>query len=136
MKFEIQHVKYMPKTLQSGVLYVSREFETAAHLCACGCGLKVRTPLGPTEWALEETPPGPSLYPSIGNWQQPCQSHYWITRGEVIWAPKWSPEQIVAGRQAEQRMAHAYYEARNQVRVGSIRKFWRSLQQLFADLFG
>lgn len=110
MKFRLERVHYMPKVLEPGVLYVSDEFETAAHLCACGCGSKIRTPLGPTEWSLEMTRRGPSLYPSIGNWQQACQSHYFIRNGEVHWAPKWSPEQIVEGRQLEAERRRAYYD--------------------------
>src|SRR5271165_7625051 len=70
MKVEMQRVHYMPKELNPGVLYVSEEFDIAMHLCACGCGSKVKTPLGPTEWSVEETKSGPSLRPSIGNWQQ------------------------------------------------------------------
>ena len=69
MKIELQRVQYMPKELKQGVLYVSEEFGAAAHLCACGCGSKIRTPLGPTEWAFEETDNGPTLCPSVGNWQ-------------------------------------------------------------------
>jgi len=45
-RFQIEHVHSMPKELSPGILYVSEEFRTAAHLCACGCGSKVRTPLG------------------------------------------------------------------------------------------
>lgn len=52
---ELQRVHYMPKDLKPGILYVSEEFGAAAHLCACGCGMKVSTPLGPTEWSVEET---------------------------------------------------------------------------------
>ena len=66
----------MPKDLKPGVLYVSEQFGAAAHLCACGCGSKIRTPIGPTEWSVEETDVGPTLHPSVGNWQQACQSHY------------------------------------------------------------
>ena len=84
----------MPKDLQAGVLYVSEEFFTAAHLCACGCGTKIRTPLGPTEWSVEEDPQGPTLWPSVGNWQQACRSHYWFHNGEVVWGDAWSPAQI------------------------------------------
>jgi hypothetical protein len=76
MRFVLQRVRYMPKELQPGVLYVSEEFLTAAHLCACGCGAKIRTPLGPAEWSVEEAPQGPTLWPSVGNWQQGCRSHY------------------------------------------------------------
>lgn len=46
-RFRLERVGYMPKQLEPAVLYISQEFETAAHLCACGCGVKVRTPLGP-----------------------------------------------------------------------------------------
>jgi hypothetical protein len=36
---------------------------------------------------------------SVGNWSFPCQSHYWIPAGNVVWAPKWSAAQVEAGRQ-------------------------------------
>lgn len=102
----------MPKQLESGVLYVAEEFGAAAHLCACGCGEKVRTPLAPTEWSIDLSPDGrPSLSPSVGNWQKPCQSHYWIQRGEVIWDRKWTPEEIADGRQREEERRQSYYDA-------------------------
>ena len=104
----LQRVRYMPKELQAGVLYVSEEFFTAAHLCACGCGTKIRTPLGPTEWSVQETPQGPTLWPSVGNWQQACRSHYWFHNGEVVWGDAWSPAQIDAGRAQEQGRRRAY----------------------------
>ena len=74
----------MPKELASGILYVSEEFGTAAHLCPCGCGSKIRTPLGPADWGFVETEFGPTLDPSIGNWQRACQSHYWIKDVEIV----------------------------------------------------
>jgi hypothetical protein len=101
----------MPKVLQPGVLYVSETYETAAHLCACGCGTKIRTPLGPTEWAVEATPTGPTLRPSVGNWQQPCRSHYLISAGEVVWAESWTPAEVAQGRQRELARRHSYYNA-------------------------
>lgn len=128
MKIRLQRVHYMPKDLQPGVLYVSEEFGAAAHLCACGCGAKVRTPLGPTEWTFEEHARGPSLYPSVGNWQQTCQSHYWITSGEVLWLDKWSPEQIVAGRRSEEKRRRDYYDARDRRRARVVRRIWRWLR--------
>lgn len=124
MRMKLQRVRYMPKELEPGVLYVSEEFGTAAHLCACGCGAKVRTPLGPTEWSFEEAPGGPTLHPSVGNWQQPCQSHYLIVRGEVRWAEKWTPQQIAAGRRGEERRRRAYYDAIERNR-GILAKMWR-----------
>ena len=99
---KLARVQYIPRTLEPGVLYVSEEFEAAVHLCACGCGLKVSTPLGPTEWRLEETDNGPSLRPSVGNWQFPCQSHYWIDQGNIVWSDKWTPDQVTTGQRAEE----------------------------------
>lgn len=130
MKIELQRVHYMPKELKPGVLYVSEEFGAAAHLCACGCGAKIRTPIGPTEWAIEETDSGPTLYPSVGNWQQACQSHYWIYRGKVIWSDKWTPEQISAGRHYEEERQRTYYDALDRQRSGAMRRFWRWLKGL------
>lgn len=131
MKIKLQRVRYMPIELNPGVLYVSEEFGAAAHLCACGCGSKIRTPLGPTEWALEETAKGPTLRPSVGNWQLPCQSHYLIIRGEVIWANKWTPDEIAAGRRDEERRAHAYYDELERQRGGILRRLWRWVKHRF-----
>jgi hypothetical protein len=131
MRFELQRVRYIPTELSPGVLYVSKEFDIAAHLCACGCGSKIKTPLGPCEWSIEQTAKGPSLTPSIGNWQEPCQSHYWIYRGEIKWADRWSPEQIAAGRRREEQRRAAYFDARGQKREGPFRRFSRWVAGLF-----
>ena len=119
----------MPTKLEPGVLYVAEAFGTAAHLCACGCGTIVRTPLN--RWSLIETKDGPSLDPSIGNWQEPCQSHYWIERGKIKWADRWTPKQIALGRQHEEERLRAYYDALDRKRAGTIRSFWRWLKGLF-----
>jgi len=122
MRFSVKRVRYMPRELEPEVLYVSKEFSTAAHLCACGCGAKIRTPLGPTDWQLTTSRRGPTLHPSIGNWQEPCQSHYIISAGEVIWMDRWSPEQIAAGRRGEERRSREYFESRP--RKGILRRAW------------
>lgn len=131
MKVKLEHVHYMPKDLQPGILYVSDEFATAAHLCACGCGLKIRTPLGSTEWTLEETDMGPTLRPSIGNWQLPCQSHYWIRQGEIRWSDKWSPEKIAAGRRAEDDRRREYYDHLDRYHASFLRKLWLWFKHFF-----
>jgi hypothetical protein len=131
MKFELERVHYMPKELQPGILYVSEEFGIAAHLCACGCESKIRTPLGTTEWSIKETLSGPTLRPSVGNWQQACQSHYLITRGEVVWAEKWSREQIASGRAREEERRRAYYDDRDRRRGGVVRRIWLWARSLF-----
>lgn len=131
MKIKLQRVHYMPKTLEPGVLYVSEEFGAVAHLCACGCGTKVNTPLGPTEWSFKETPQGPSLYPSVGNWQLPCQSHYWIDRGEIRWSNKWTPQQIAAGRRREEARRNAYYNPQGNADAGFAAGIWQWIKNLF-----
>jgi hypothetical protein len=136
MKFELQRVSYMPKDLKPGIIYMAEQFDIAMHLCACGCGSKVKTPLGPTEWSVTETKKGPSLFPSIGNWQLGCQSHYWIKRGDVVWAGKWTPEQIVAGRTNEDQRRQAYYKAQNYQRSGRMSKLLQRLKKVLSRLWG
>lgn len=121
----------MPRELAAGILYVSKAFGTAAHLCACGCGTKIRTPLGPTAWSVKEHRRGPTLRPSVGNWQEPCQSHYLITNGEVIWARRWTPEEILAGRSDEQARACAYHDRRNRQLTSQV---WHWITQSFARI--
>jgi len=130
MRIRLQRVHYMPKELEPGALYVSEEFGTAAHLCPCGCGSKIRTPLGPTEWSFKETKGEPTLYPSIGNWQQACKSHYWIQEGRIVWAAQWTPEQIAAGCQAEELRRKAYYET-----LYARSSWWRRILKLLKGLF-
>lgn len=131
MRIKLQRVHYMPKQLAPGVLYISEEFRTAAHLCACGCGSKVRTPLGPTEWQIKNTSRGPCLYPSIGNWQQACKSHYWIHQGEVIWSEQWSPDQISLGRQHEETRRRVYYGTPAPSSESLLQDIWNWLKMLF-----
>jgi len=133
MRVELRRVRFMPKHLEPGVLYVSAEFGTAAHLCACGCGAKVRTPLGPTEWSLEETEDGPSLEPSIGNWQQACRSHYWIWRGQISWAEPWTAEEIAEGRRHEEARRREYYDAADRKRSCRLRQLWRWITRVLGQ---
>ena len=44
-----EFVEGIPERLEEGVLYVSILYATAMHLCACGCGREVVTPLTPTD---------------------------------------------------------------------------------------
>jgi hypothetical protein len=91
-------VEFIPKVLEDGVIYVSIPYATAAHRCCCGCGHEVITPLSPTDWTLVFDGQTVTLDPSVGNWSFSCQSHYWIRRNKVIWARRWSPREIQAGR--------------------------------------
>jgi hypothetical protein len=79
-------VTYIPPQLTSGHLYVSMEYATAVHLCACGCGTKTVTPLAADGWTLKFDG-SVTLRPSVGNGQSPCKSHYLITRDVIEWLP-------------------------------------------------
>lgn len=94
-----EFVDVLPDELQEGVLYISLEFTTVAHLCCCGCGNQVITPLKPTRWRLTFDGESISLYPSIGNWDFPCESHYFIERSKVRWAPQMSRAEVEAIRE-------------------------------------
>lgn len=126
----LERVKYMPRELSPCILYVSDEYAVAGHLCACGCGNKVITPLGPAEWTFSERNGRPTLRPSIGNWQLPCQSHYVITDGRVRWAGHWSEAQIAAGRHVEEQRRRAHYDALVRKR-GFWPRVWRFIRELF-----
>ncbi|MCK7615008.1 DUF6527 family protein [Roseibium sediminicola] len=93
-----QFVEFIPKVLEPGVLYISVEYTTTAHRCACGCGEKVVLPLHPTDWRLTFDGKSITMRPSVGNWGFPCRSHYLITCNRIEWAENWSDEQISAGR--------------------------------------
>jgi hypothetical protein len=129
-RYSLQYVHYMPRELKPGILYVSKEYDTAAHLCACGCGEKVRTPLDPTGWRISKGKDGPSLYPSIGNWQHKCKSHYFIRDGKVIWANSWSSKQIEAGRRNEEIQRGEYYESLRSRKTNRITLFFQKLYHL------
>jgi hypothetical protein len=132
MRFDLQRVHFIPKELKPGVLYVSEEFGTAAHLCACGCGSKIRTPLGPTEWTVKETSAGLTLDPSVGNWQRPCKSHYLIVKGKVIWANRWTETQIAVGRRHEETRRRTHFDSGNRAQEGKLcRRFWDWVKGLF-----
>jgi len=95
----------IPAVPEQQTLYISLEYRTAVHLCACGCGIKVVTPLGPNDWVL--TFDGTvSLRPSIGNGQQPCRSHYYIRHDHIDWLPRISARATESAL-ARDRAAHA-----------------------------
>lgn len=78
-------VEQFPDEFESGILYVSMQYAICGHLCACGCGEKVITPLSPKQWKIAYNGEDVTLYPSIGNYAFACQSHYFLTNGNIIW---------------------------------------------------
>lgn len=97
-KFTVEFVEHLPRPLGNGVLYVSIRFRITAHNCPCGCGSEVVTNLSPTGWRLTFDGETVSLYPSIGNWDLPCRSHYWIKHSAVQWASRWTDEEIALAK--------------------------------------
>jgi len=100
-----------PESLSPGYLYISIPYASATHLCCCGCGNQVVTPMTPTDWRLTYDGETVSLYPSIGNWSFDCQSHYWIKRNRVEWAKRWSRDEIRAGRERDRIAKGTHYRA-------------------------
>lgn len=90
----LKYVETMPEKKEDGILYVSKRFGLAIHLCACGCGGQVVTPLNGSwngwdkshGWDYTEHGDGTvTLSPSIGNFEFRCKSHYFIRRNKVVW---------------------------------------------------
>ena len=81
------YVEYMPKDKEQGILYISKKFGLACHLCACGCGVNTVTPIGPGEWSLSNDSEEITLRPSIGNFngERPYHAHYYITKNKIQW---------------------------------------------------
>ncbi len=114
-----EFLEFIPNEIESGVLYISRDYATAVHQCCCGCGARVVTPLSTTGWRLDEDGDSVSLDPSIGNWSFPCQSHYWIRRNRVEWSYAMSRKEIEDGRSYEARARERYFAAEDQTTSSS-----------------
>lgn len=111
--FQPRFVEFIPRELEAGVLYISERFKTASHLCACGCGERVVTPLTPVDWRLLVADGKVSLHPSIGNWNYACKSHYWIKNSEVIWGGPLSDRQIAKVQRKDLADKQAYVRELN-----------------------
>lgn len=91
-------VAAIPEHPETGVLFVSIEYATTLHLCACGCGNEIVLGISPTDWKVCWDGQTISVSPSVGNWSLPCQSHYVIRNNTIQWARSWSDEEIARGR--------------------------------------
>lgn len=123
--YQHEFVKSFPDKLQEGTLYVSVEFGTTAHRCFCGCGQEVYTRLSPRDWMMVYDGETVWLDPSVGNWSFPCQSHYWLTRGNISWAPQWSREQIEEGRSLDRLRRARYHDPPDRGPEPAVKRGWR-----------
>jgi hypothetical protein len=96
-------VDSFPESLEEGKLYVSMRYASVAHLCVCGCGNEVVTPIRKRGWKLTFDGENITLSPSIGNHNLACQSHYFIRESEIYWAGRLTREEIHLGRVANQQ---------------------------------
>lgn len=103
-------VEAVPEGLEPGLLYVSIPYGTVVHLCCCGCGEEVVTPLTPTDWRMTYDGEQVSLHPSVGSWTLPCRSHYVVARGEVRWAKAWTERQIAEERSRDRAAKAEFYQ--------------------------
>ncbi|MBO5029841.1 MAG: hypothetical protein J6C59_09570 [Muribaculaceae bacterium] len=83
-----EYVDFIPpdEDMKEGVLYISKKFLTTSHLCACGCDNVIVLPFnhGPF-WTLTESNKGVTMRPSVGSFNLPCKSHYYITDNKIEW---------------------------------------------------
>jgi hypothetical protein len=102
-------VHTMPAQLDEGKLYISMEYCSINHLCACGCGSEVVTPLHPARWAIFYNGDTVSLWPSVGSFDLPCRSHYVIERNRVVWQPSWSEGAAREGVERDRREVERFH---------------------------
>lgn len=110
-------VEFIPDHLEDGVLYVSERFRTCSHNCCCGCGEEVVLPLSPVEWQLSRDGDAVSLWPSVGNWDYGCQSHYFIRRNQVRWAGSMTAHQIKRVKQRDEVALRSQVDSTNAARA-------------------
>lgn len=93
---ELEFIDTVPSTMRPATLYVSIPFRTALHLCMCGCGREVVTPLAPAPkgWSLTYDGATATLSPSVGSRALPCRSHYYIVGSRVDWLPAYAPDRV------------------------------------------
>lgn len=104
-KIKIKYVDFLPflDSMEENTLYISEKFLTASHRCMCGCGNEVITPLKKGMWSLDlDENNRVSLYPSIGNWNFECKSHYFIRKNKVEWSHKINQREIERLQRVEQ----------------------------------
>lgn len=90
-----------PEPLDEGVLYISTKYANVLHLCCCGCGTEVITPLSPARWHITFDGETVSLWPSVGSWSQPCQSHYIIRNNRIVECAPWNEGRIAEGQRGD-----------------------------------
>lgn len=127
-------VKNIPEHIEEGILYISMEYSTAIHKCACGCGNEVVTPFSPTDWRLTFDGKTVSLHPSIGNWNFDCKTHYWIVNNKILYTATWNKGVLNKGRKKDKKLKNKHYKG-GSLNPASSTKKKRGLKSIFSTLF-
>lgn len=77
---QLVEVEFIPREMEFGKFYYSREYKTSNHLCPCGCDQQTPLPIKEGEWNLSINSKGVSITPSILH-REGCKSHYIIING-------------------------------------------------------
>jgi hypothetical protein len=117
-----QFVELMPPEIQDGVIYISEKYAMAIHKCCCGCGMKVVISLSPARWQLRREGSLVTLYPSIGNWDFPCRSHYWIRRNSVVWSGSMTQQEVRRVKERDKRAIKNHIFQSNKRKIEDIAK--------------
>ena len=110
----------IPAELESAKLYISIEYGSVLHLCCCGCGRTVSTPLSPVQWRITYDGQCVSLHPSVESDGFPCESHYVIRSNRVDWVEHLPKESAQSRRLADHRAVEAYFESRTPAKNASV----------------
>lgn len=91
--YQVIESERLPAVTEPYKFYYSPRFQMAALSCPCGCGHRVMLNLL-DQHSCEFVNGLPTVYPSILAADAPCRSHFWIRKGEVVWAEKWSKARV------------------------------------------
>lgn len=110
-RFDLQNLQRIPNDLLYGQLYACFACNVVVHLCPCGCGEKVVLPIAPDQWSITFDGESVSLSPSIGNYQFPCKSHYWIKNNNVIWESNSIPSCSIPQKHSKKKRKHRFWKS-------------------------
>jgi hypothetical protein len=121
-----EFVDSFPTPMQPGVLYVSTTYSMAGHICPSGCGREVTTKLSPARYKIIYDGEI-SLKPSVAATGLPCNSHYFIARGEVDWHDQLDARQTQRARTADRQTVEQLRPVEQDPSV--LLRLWRKLRR-------
>jgi len=132
MNYVYRAVERIPANLENRVVYHSEEFELAGFVCPCGCGHRI-TLLVPDSHQVWSQNGLATISPSVGVFDAPCKSHFFIRAGAVDWLSAFSAAQAASIMEA-QIARHAAKDVKPNWldRIGMmVRSISRSIRAMF-----